>query len=106
MTLDKIKVTKWPTVFSPGSWKGFAKLGDASIYIISINQSRSLTIPYKEIKKYTFNSMSGMWMFKLRSGKKHYLHTNGLIFSRADPNQHLKFVSELEKRVSVKPFVL
>lgn len=63
-----------------GDWKGRLKFGEEVIRVLGDDPTKCLEIDPAAVKRCSFNSNNGLWVFRIQDGKKVHLQTLGMNF--------------------------
>lgn len=75
----KVRVPRRPIVF--GGWKGRLDIDGSILRVVGDDPSNPLDVDCEQVKRYSFNSNSGLWAFRMQDGRKLYLQTSGRVMS-------------------------
>ncbi|MDX6241356.1 MAG: hypothetical protein QOG10_6180 [Kribbellaceae bacterium] len=79
--MQRSKVRVVPSVVAFGGWKGELTIDGDVLTIDSLDGSKHLAIDVKQVKRTSFNSNNGLWVFKLRDGSRIRMQSAGLLLS-------------------------
>jgi hypothetical protein len=77
--ISKVRVPS--TFFALGGWRGTLDIYGDVLRVVGEDPSKLLDIDCAQIKRYSFNSNNGLWVFRMKDGQKFYLQTSGMILS-------------------------
>lgn len=75
----KVRVPKNPIAL--GGWRGVLTIDGDVLRVVGETADDHLDIDCSQVKRCSFNSNNGLWVFRMRDGRKHYLQTSGLLLS-------------------------
>jgi hypothetical protein len=77
--MSKVRVPSTGLAF--GGWKGVLTVDGDVLRVAGEDPSNVLGIDCAQVKRCSFNSNNGLWVFRMKDGRKVYLQTSGLILS-------------------------
>lgn len=102
-----MKVTRHGVAF--GGWQGLMEVDGAVLRIVGHDPSNRLDIDCSQVKRYSFNSMNGLWALRMRDGRKLHLQMSGEILSAdrsAEGRQATQAVRDLLAECAARGFSL
>ncbi len=79
--MHKSSVRVLPSVLIVGGWRGELTIHGDILTIQSPEGDKNLVIDVKNIKRTSFNSMNGLWAFRLKEGGKVIFQSAGGLLS-------------------------
>jgi hypothetical protein len=79
--MHKSTVRVVPSVLVFGGWKGELSIDGDVLTIDSLDGTRHLSVDVKDIKRTSFNSNNGLWVFRLKDGGRIRMQSAGLLLS-------------------------
>lgn len=64
-----------------GGWRGSLQIDGDVISITSADANKRLEIDAGQVKRYSFNSLNGLWAIRMKDGRKLYVQTSGALLS-------------------------
>lgn len=101
--MSKVRVPRWPLAL--GGWKGDLTIDGDVLRVAGMSPEKRISIDFSQVKKCSFNSNNGLWVFRMKTGEKIYLQTSGVLLSadrsmaRRDANEK---IFSLAKKYSVR----
>ena len=75
----KVRVPRYPIAL--GGWRGQLEIAGDVLHVTGEDPANRLEVDCGQVKRFSFNSNSGLWAFRMKDGKKLYLQTSGLLMS-------------------------
>jgi hypothetical protein len=79
MHTSKARVVSLPVAF--GGWKGTLSIHDDLVRIESPNGAKQVSLDLGQVKRASFNSNNGLWVFRLEDGRRVRFQSAGLLLS-------------------------
>jgi hypothetical protein len=70
-----------PSVLVFGGWKGTVEIDGDLATIDSLDHSKQLVIDFVQVKRASFNSNNGLWVFRLKTGERIRVQSAGSLLS-------------------------
>lgn len=77
--MAKVRVPKYPIAL--GGWRGQLEIVGDELQVLGEDPANQLKVDCGQVKRFSFNSNSGLWAFRMKDRKKIYLQTSGLLMS-------------------------
>lgn len=77
--MARVRVPKYPIAL--GGWRGQLEIAGDVLQVVGDDPANRLKVDCGQVKRFSFNSNSGLWAFRMKDGKKVYLQTSGLLMS-------------------------
>jgi hypothetical protein len=75
----RVRVPRSPSLF--GGWAGLMEIDGTILRVVGDDPANRLDVDCGQVKRHSFNSINGLWAFRMRDGRKLYLQTSGWLRS-------------------------
>lgn len=87
MHTSKARVVSVP--LAVGGWKGELSIDDDLIRIAAAGGAKEVSVDLGQVKRASFNSMNGLWAFRLKDGRRvRFQSAGGLMSADRSPAGH------------------